>query len=54
MSKKDRTVQVGTRIPEGLVAKIDKIVEETVEYSSRSDFILCAVRDLIARLEERN
>ncbi len=32
--------------------KVDRIVDTTEEYSSRSDFILCALRDLTRHYDD--
>lgn len=52
MERKDRTVFVGVRIPEGLVNKIDSDVDSTGDFSSRSDFILYAIRKLLNERKE--
>ncbi len=50
--RKDRTTYVGARVPDGLLEKVDRIVDTTEEYSSRSDFILCALRDLARHYDD--
>ncbi len=50
--RKDRTTYVGARVPDGLLEKVDRIVDTTEEYSSRSDFILCALRDLTRHYDD--
>ena len=51
MTRKDRSAFVGIRIPDGLLAKIDFEVEDSGEFGSRSDFILCAIRSYIEQRE---
>lgn len=53
MVRKDRSVTIGLRIPEGIVNKIDYKVESTGEYSSRSDFILCAIRNYLEKHDHK-
>ena len=53
MVRKDRTVFVGLRIPEGLLEKIDEDVEMTKEFSSRTDYIVCSIREMMAIREGR-
>lgn len=52
MARRDRSNFVGFRIPEGLLMKIDRDVEESAEFSSRSDYILCAIRSFMAQREK--
>lgn len=54
MPRKDRSAYVGLRIPDGLLEKIDVDVEKSGEFSSRSDYILCAIREFMYRRSSEN
>lgn len=43
----NRTSHVGLRCPDGLLEMIDKDVEESNEFTSRSDWIVCAIREYL-------
>ena len=53
MVRKDRTTFVGFRIPDGLLEKIDEDVENSKEFSSRTDYIICSIREMMACREGR-
>ena len=44
MTKEQKSKQVGVTIPKGLLEIIDKEIEESEQFSSRSDYILTAIR----------
>ena len=44
MERKDRSSVVSIRIPDGLLSKIEKDIEENGDFTSRADYILSALR----------
>ena len=60
MKKENNTEVTAIRIPEGMIAEIEKIMEETKDYSYKPDFVISAMRyftgwvreDLISNLDK--
>ena len=44
MNRKDRTVPTSIKIPEGLLSRIDMDVESSGDFTSRTDYIVSALR----------
>lgn len=44
MERRDRSTVVSLRIPDGLLEKIEKDIEENGDFTSRADYILSALR----------
>lgn len=44
MERKDRSTVVSIRIPDGLLERIEKDIEENGDFTSRADYILSALR----------
>lgn len=44
MDRKDRTIATSIKIPEGLLSKIDRDVEISGDFTSRTDYIVSALR----------
>ena len=44
MDRKDRTTATSIKIPDGLLSKIDQDVNTSGDFSSRTDWILAAIR----------
>ena len=44
MERKERTTATSVKIPEGILSKIDRDVEQTKDFASRTDWIMSAIR----------
>lgn len=47
MERKERTIATSIKVPEGLLKLIDADVEKTGEFSSRTDWIIEAIREFL-------
>lgn len=44
MERKERTVMISLRVPEGLLSRIENDVEQNGDHASRADWIIAAIR----------
>ena len=45
MERKSRSLVVSIRVPEGLLERVEKDVEENGDHASRADWIIAAMRE---------
>ncbi|HUT26455.1 MAG TPA: ribbon-helix-helix domain-containing protein [Methanomassiliicoccales archaeon] len=50
--KKKESIIINARVPQGIVAKIDDLVQKEL-YRSRSEFMVAALRNYLEGIEER-
>ncbi len=47
MERRSQTTQVGVRIPNGLLKKIDEDIDKNGDYASRADYIVASLRQFL-------
>jgi len=52
VKKENNTEVTAIRIPEGMIAEIEKIIEETKDYSYKPDFVISAMRYFLGWVRE--